>query len=110
MNRRQMFSMIGMGAGLAAAGAAGQVTGLYLIDQSKIKKDVEQKMADGTFSIAIQRTYGEIDNSPTPSSTFMISSGPRYIPGTEKHVAAFLNVGPDGHLYAKTNGEWKKLA
>ena len=53
MNRRQMFSMIGMGAGLAAAGAAGQVTGLYLMDKSKIKKDIESKMADGTRTVLV---------------------------------------------------------
>lgn len=35
--------------------------------------------------------------------------GKRFVPGTEKQVSVSMVPGPDGELYIKVNGQWKKV-
>jgi hypothetical protein len=39
----------------------------------------------------------------------MSSNEKKFIPGTEKVVDVSMNVGPDGELYLKTNGQWRRI-
>ena len=33
----------------------------------------------------------------------------RYVPGTRKDVNVAMNVGPDGEMYLKINGKWRRI-
>lgn len=55
--------------------------------------------------IVFQTTYGELDDS----KSFFIMGDARYKPETIKKVEVTLKAGPDGKLYVKENGIWRKL-
>jgi len=73
-------------------------------------KELSDKLDEQPL-LQLQATYGEkMPPPPPPAGQFMfIGTGPNYKPGTEIHVQAKMQVGPDGKLYVKENNIWRKI-
>jgi hypothetical protein len=105
------------------------------VDPAVIRQLEEQH----TSSLALKQTYGEIAPPPPPPKEAMritsdgalcfvgstvassvLTLNPsggvciggnqkQFVPGTEKQVDVKMVPGPDGELYLKVNGQWKKV-
>lgn len=103
----------------------------------QIDKDVLATLEEqAPPTLTLQATYGEVAPPPPPptyngmymvggnmgngssqermrlcsdGSTMMLFNQKQFVPGTEKQQQVSLVPGPDGHLYLKINGEWKKI-
>lgn len=117
--RRNFFRYLGLAGGVAAGGAVAAATALPNSDSKKIIDQIDKN--SGT-SLSIHTTYGEevqermrlsADQTlhigtTTPSQSLYVYDR-KYVPGTRKDVIVGLKPGPDGELYLKTNGKWRKI-
>lgn len=121
--RRNFFKYLGLAGGAVAGGAAAAASVLPNPESNKIKEQIANN-SDGTLSI--RATYGEqsrewkeamrLDSSGTlylgavsPSQGLYAYNNSKYVPGTEKQVDVAMKPGPDGELYLKVNGKWRKI-
>ena len=112
IGRRNFAKSLGL-VGLLAVGVEGYKQAkeriVYKQDElptAELEKQLEQKPV-----LQLQAIYGE-ELPPQQSSYenyYFIGMGPRYKPGTEKHVKVNMAPGPDGKLYVKENDIWRKV-
>ena len=107
--RRNFFQLLGLGAGAAALG--GKAVAATIIP-NKEKTDAVKKIEENNNSygeVTIQRDYGQGRNY----DFFIDSSGNvRDIPTSppaRKMSEVSMTPGPDGELYLKLNGKWRKI-
>jgi len=104
--RRNFFKYLGLAGGAAAGGAVAAASLVASDAKSKAVKEI--KAADYNSKLSIGAEYGKI--APIDNNGSIVSYGnPRFVPGTQKQVAASMTVGPDGELYLKTNGKWRRI-
>ena len=117
--RRKFFKVLGLGAGVAAGGA---VAAASVIPNTESKKIVDQIKQNKEGTLSFHATYGQerkekfhLDSSGelrlgtvTPSQKLYVYQ-PNYVPGTTKQVIVDFKPGPDGELYLKVNGKWRKI-
>lgn len=111
--RRNFFKYLGLAGGVAAGGAAAVAATL-----PKDKPEHLDQMDEGS-NLTIQHTYGEklrlSSDGPlglgttTTSNRLYFDHQPQYVPGTQKQVSVGMKPGPDGELYLKVNGKWRKV-
>ena len=102
MQRRNFFQFLGLGTAAAASGVVGATALFASKGKSDAVKQIEAAGYNGKLNIGTE--YGEL---APPNGT--ISCGPRFVPGTQKHVTASMTVGPDGEMYLMTNGKWRRI-
>ena len=109
MERRKFFQLLGLGAGAAALG--GKAVAATIIS-NKEKTDAVKKIEENNNSygeVTIQRDYGQGRNY----DFFIDSSGNvRDIaaPSPARKISEVsMTPGPDGELYLKLNGKWRKI-
>ena len=119
--RRKFFQVLGLGAGVAAGGA---VAAASVLPNSENKKIIDKIKENKEGTLSFHTTYGEpvkyreamrLDSSGelrlgtvTPSQKLYVYQ-PNYVPGTTKQVSVDFKPGPDGELYLKVNGKWRKI-
>ena len=117
--RRNFFKYLGLAGGVAAGGA---VAAASVLPNTESKEVVDEIAKNNSTSLSIHATYGEkvkehmrLDNSGTlqlgtitPSQKLYVYE-PTYVPGTRKDIIVGLKPGPDGELYLKVNGKWRKI-
>lgn len=117
--RRSFFKYLGLAGGIAAGGAVAAASVLPNIENRKIVDQIKENK-EGTLSF--HTTYGEkvkermhiksTDDlrlgTVTPSQK-LYTYQPNYVPGTTKQVIVDFKPGPDGELYLKVNGKWRKI-
>jgi hypothetical protein len=117
--RRNFFKYLGLAGGVAAGGAVAAATVLPNSDSKKITDQIKNNK-EGTISI--HTTYGEkvqermrlsadqtLYIGTTAPSQGLYVYQPNYVPGTTKQVIVDFKPGPDGELYLKTNGKWRRI-
>jgi hypothetical protein len=100
--RRNFFKYLGLAGGVATGGVVAAAAVLPDADKCETVKQIVAAGYNGKFGIGAE--YGQI---APPDGTF--SFGPRFVPGTQKHVTASMTVGPDGEMYLLTNGKWRRI-
>ncbi len=117
--RRNFFKYLGLAGGVATGGVVAAAAVLPNSDSKKIVDEINENK--GT-SLSIHTTYGEevkermhLDSSGTlqtgavtPSQSLYVYET-KYVPGTRKDVIVGLKPGPDGELYLKINGKWRRI-
>ena len=117
--RRKFFQVLGLGAGVAAGGA---VAAASVIPNTESKKIVDQIKQNKEGTLSFRTTYGEeVKEKMRLSSDHTLNIGtvtpsqqlyvyqPNYVPGTTKEVTVDFKPGPDGELYLKINGKWRRI-
>ncbi len=100
--RRNFFKYLGLAGGVAGGGIVAAAAVLPDPEKTECVKKLDTTMTN----IQFQQTYGQRLSDPTPLSNHML---PRYAPGTRKDVNVGMNVGPDGEMYLKINGKWRRI-
>jgi hypothetical protein len=100
--RRNFFKYLGLAGGVATGGVVAAAAVLPDADKCETVKQIVAAGYNGKFGIGAE--YGQI---APPDGAF--SFGPRFVPGTQKHVTASMTVGPDGEMYLLTNGKWRRI-
>lgn len=117
--RRNFFKYLGLAGGVATGGI---VAAVAVLPNTESKKIVDEIGKNNGTTLSIQTTYGEevkeqlrLDNSGalhlgtvTPSQYLYVQET-KYVPGTRKDIIVGLKPGPDGELYLKVNGKWRKI-
>jgi hypothetical protein len=117
--RRKFFQVLGLGAGVATGGVVAAAAVLPNPENKEVIDKIK-KNKEGTLSF--HTTYGEevkermritsdLDlhlGTETPSQKLYVYQ-PNYMPGTTKQVTVDFKPGPDGELYLKVNGKWRKI-
>ncbi len=103
--RRNFFKYLGLAGGVATGG----IVAAAAVLPDPEKTECVKKLDATTTNLSFRQTYGERLPDLAPSSNYMFVHEPRYVPGTRKEVAVGMNVGPDGELYLKVNGKWRKV-
>ena len=103
--RRNFFKYLGLAGGIAGGGV---VAAAAVLPDSE-KAECVKKLDTTTTNLSFRQTYGERLPDLASSSNHMFVHEPQYVPGTRKEVAVGMNVGPDGELYLKVNGKWRKV-
>jgi hypothetical protein len=117
--RRNFFKYLGLAGGVAGGGI---VAAAAVLPDSENKKIVDQIKKNKEGTLSFRTTYGEevqermrlsSDHilhlgTNTPSQSLYVYE-PRYVPGTTKQVIVDFKPGPDGELYLKVNGKWRKI-
>lgn len=114
MERRKFFKFLGLAGGAAAGGA---VTAASLVSSSAKSEAVKQIEEGGHSSLRFTQDYGKNDLTFTSnhSEAFRLDSTGALHLGTSapkiklKTVSVDMVPGPDGELYLKTNGKWRKI-
>ena len=104
--RRNFFKYLGLAGGVAGGGA---VAVAAMLPKDK-PKHIEQ--LDGGSHLQLRATYGEPLRlgTETPTNKLNVfSQGPEFVPGTVEQVDVSFKPGPDGELYLKVNGKWRKV-
>ncbi|MDC3266372.1 twin-arginine translocation signal domain-containing protein [bacterium] len=104
--RRNFFKYLGIAGGVAGGGV---VAVAAMLPKDK-PKHIEQ--LDGGSHLQLQATYGEplrLGTTTPTNKLSVFSQGPEYVPGTAKQVDVSFKPGPDGELYLKVNGKWRKV-
>ena len=105
MQRRNFFQFLGLGTAAAASGVVGATALFASKGKSDAVKQIEAAGYNGKLTIGSD--YGQI--APPDGNSFISTIGPRFVPGTRKQVTVSMTVGPDGELYLKTNGKWRRI-
>mgnify|MGYP003345426188 CR=1 FL=1 len=110
MERRKFFQLLGLGAGAAALG--GKAVAATIIsnkEKTDAVKKIEENSGHGYGEVTIVRDYGKERNY----DFFIDSSGNvRDIAKPSqagKTSEVSMTPGPDGELYLKLNGKWRKI-
>jgi hypothetical protein len=112
--RRNFFKYLGIAGGAAAGGAVAAASLVASSGKSKAVKEIEE--AD-QFALRINQDYGK-ENLTFASNyreAFRLDSTGTLHLGTSapkvklKTVSVDMVPGPDGELYLKTNGKWRKI-
>ena len=117
--RRNFFKYLGLAGGVATGGVVAAVAVLPNPENKEVIDKIK-KNKEGTLSF--HTTYGEevkermritsdLDlhlGTETPSQKLYVYQ-PNYMPGTTKQVTVDFKPGPDGELYLKVNGKWRKI-
>lgn len=117
ITRRNLVKYLGIGsAAIGAAVATGPIgAGVAGYAVGSRKKEVEDAVREinefGPNTLALHNTYGVIEKTQTPRGYLTVNSwnGKKVVPGTEKQVTVPMAPGPDGHLYLKINGDWRRI-
>jgi len=104
MERRKFFKFLGLS---TAAAAGGAVTAASLVASGR-KTDAVKQIEDlGYSSLVINQQYGQERSRVSFDGSFGIGTT-----APEKKlnaVSVSMTAGPDGELYLKTNGKWRKI-
>ena len=103
--RRSFFKYLGLAGGVAGGGVVAAAALLPDPEQAECAKKLDSTMTNLSF----RQTYGERLPDPPSLSNYMFVHEPKYVPGTRKEVAVGMNVGPDGEMYLKINGKWRRI-
>ena len=117
--RRKFFKVLGLAGGVATGGVVAAAAVLPNPENREVIDKIK-KNKEGTLSF--HTTYGEevkekmrlsSDHTlhlgtTTPSQKLYVYE-PNYVPGTTKQVTVDFKPGPDGELYLKVNGKWRKI-
>ena len=103
--RRNFFKYLGLAGGVAGGGIVAAAAVLPDPYQAECVKKLDGTMTNLSF----RQTYGERLPDPPSLSNYMFVHEPKYVPGTRKEVAVGMNVGPDGEMYLKINGKWRRI-
>jgi hypothetical protein len=103
--RRNFFKYLGLAGGVAGGGIVAAAAVLPDPEKTECIKKLDNTMTN----IQFQQTYGQRLPDPAPFGNCMFVHDPKYVPGTRKDVAVKMNVGPDGELYLKVNGKWRRI-
>jgi hypothetical protein len=111
-SRRSFAKSLGL-VGLLAVGVEGykQVKEKIVYKQDELPTAELEKQLEKKPVLQLNATYGE-EMPPQQylgTNMYVIGIGPRYKPGTEKHVTVNIAPGPDGKLYVKENDIWRKV-
>ena len=104
--RRNFFKYLGLAGGVAGGGV---VAVAAMLPKDK-PKNIEQ--LDSGSHLQLRATYGETigPGTITPTNKLSVfSQSPDFVPGTAKQVDVSFKPGPDGELYLKVNGKWRKV-
>lgn len=99
--RRNFFKYLGLAGGVAGGGIVAAAAVLPDPEKTECVKKLDTTMT----SIQFQQTYGQRLPDSAPLSNHMLG----YVPGTRKDVNVGMNVGPDGEMYLKINGKWRRI-
>lgn len=103
--RRKFFKVLGLAGGVATGGVVAAAAVLPDPEKTECVKKLDKTMTN----IQFQQTYGQRLPDPASSSNYVFVHEPRYVPGTRKDVNVGMNVGPDGEMYLKINGKWRRI-
>ena len=114
MERRKFFKFLGLS---TAAAAGGAVTAASLVASGRKTDAVKQIEKADNFALRINQDYGKNDLTFTNNhrEAFRLDSTGTLHIGTSapkvklKTVSVDMVPGPDGELYLKTNGKWRKI-
>lgn len=110
--RRGFAKTLGL-VGIITVGVAGykQATEKIVYKQDELPTADLEKQLNEKPVLQLNVTYGEEMPEPSLSgySGFILSNQKRYKPGTEINVSVNIVPGPDGKLYVKENGIWRKI-
>jgi hypothetical protein len=114
MQRRNFFKYLGLAGGAAAGGA---ITAASLVASSANSEAVKQIEDGNHSSITLTQDYGKSDLSFANNYTeaFRLDSNGELHLGTIapttklKTLSIDMVPGPDGELYLKTNGKWRRI-
>lgn len=117
--RRNFFKYLGLASGVAAGGA---VAAASVLPDSGSKKIIDQIKENKEGTLSFRTTYGEevqermrlsadhtLHIGTTAPSQKLYVYEPNYVPGTTKQVTVDFKPGPDGELYLKINGKWRRI-
>ena len=100
--RRNFFKYLGLAGGVATGGVVAAAAVLPDAEKCEVIEEIKAASYNGKLTIGTE--YGKL----APSNG-TISCGPKFVPGTQKHVTASVTVGPDGEMYLLTNGKWRRI-
>lgn len=103
--RRNFFKYLGLAGGVAGGGVVAAAAVLPDPEQAECVK----KLNSTSTNISFNQTYGQRLPDPPSFGNYMFVHQPQYVPGTRKDVTVGMNVGPDGEMYLKVNGKWRKV-
>jgi len=103
--RRNFFKYLGLAGSVAGGGIVAAAAVLPDPEKTECVKKIENAMSN----IQFQQTYGQRLPDPASPSNHMFIREPRYVSGTRKDVNVGMNVGPDGEMYLKINGKWRRI-
>jgi|APGre2960657404_1045060.scaffolds.fasta_scaffold46808_3 hypothetical protein len=103
--RRNFFKYLGLAGGVAGGGIVAAAAVLPDPEKTECVKKLDKTMTN----IQFQQTYGQRLPDPASPSNHMFIREPRYVSGTRKDVNVGMNVGPDGEMYLKINGKWRRI-
>jgi hypothetical protein len=104
MERRKFFKFLGLS---TAAAAGGAVTAASLVASGRKTDAVKEIENLGYSSLIINQQYGQERSRVSFDGSFGIgTTAPK-----EKLdvVSVSMTPGPDGELYLKTNGKWRRI-
>ena len=112
--RRNFFKYLGLAGGAAAGGA---IAATALVTSSANSEAVKEIESGNHSAVRINQDYGENNLSFVNNYTeaFRLDSDGTLSLGTTapktklKTVSVDLVPGPDGELYLKTNGKWRRI-
>ena len=106
MERRKFFQLLGLGAGAAALG--GKAVAATIIpnkEKTDAVKKIEEHSGYSYGEVSIRRDYDQKRMRINSPGYFGIgTSSP-----TTKLSEVSMTPGPDGELYLKLNGKWRKV-
>lgn len=103
--RRNFFKYLGLAGGVAGGGIVAAAAVLPDPEQAECVKKLDSTMTNLSF----RQTYGERLPDLASPSNYMFVHEPKYVPSTRKDVNVGMNVGPDGEMYLKINGKWRRI-
>jgi hypothetical protein len=101
--RRNFFKYLGLAGGVATGGVVAAAAVLPDADKCEAIKEIQAAGYNGKLTMGTE--YGQL----APSDGTISCGGPKFVPGTQKHVTASMTVGPDGEMYLLTNGKWRRI-
>ena len=115
MERRKFFKFLGLGTAAAAGGAVTAASLVASSGNSDAIKKIEAAGYNGKLTIGSQ--YGENDLAFTNNNTERLRINSDYVlnigttaPNQKLNmVNVTMTAGPDGEMYLKTNGKWRRI-